>query len=68
MKIIRFKTLDSTNLYLHNLLEEGVDIVDKFIRIIKTQNIKNFRVSLIGYLIESIIISRKFIFITYLTA
>lgn len=26
MKIIRFKTLDSTNSYLQNLLEEGVDV------------------------------------------
>lgn len=40
--------------------------VDKLIRIIKTQNIKNFRVSLIGYLIASVKISRKFIFITLL--
>ena len=40
--------------------------VYKLIRIIKTQNIKNFLVSLIGYLIASIIISRKSIFITYL--
>ena len=38
--------------------------VDKLIIIIKAQNIKNFRVSLIGNLIASIIISRKFIFIT----
>ena len=39
-------------------------IVDKLIIIIKAQNIKNFRVSLIGNLIASIIISRNFILIT----
>ena len=31
MKIIRFKTLDSTNKYLQNLLEEGVDIIDNVV-------------------------------------
>ena len=31
MKITRFKTLDSTNKYLQNLLEEGVDIVDNIV-------------------------------------
>lgn len=31
MKIIRFKTLHSTNLYLQNLLSEGVDIVDNVV-------------------------------------
>ena len=31
MKITRFKTLDSTNKYLQNLLEEGVDIVDNVV-------------------------------------
>jgi hypothetical protein len=39
-------------------------IVDKLIRIIKAQYIKNFLVSLIGYLMASVIISRKLIFIT----
>ena len=38
-------------------------IVDKLINIIKAQNIKNFRVSLIGYLMASVIISRKFNFV-----
>jgi BirA family biotin operon repressor/biotin-[acetyl-CoA-carboxylase] ligase len=31
MKITRFKTLDSTNKYLQNLLEEGKDIVDNVV-------------------------------------
>ena len=31
MKITRFKTLESTNAYLQNLLNEGVDIVDNII-------------------------------------
>lgn len=31
MKITRFRTLDSTNKYLQNLLEEGVDIVDNIV-------------------------------------
>ena len=31
MKITRFKTLDSTNKYLQNLLEECVDIVDNVV-------------------------------------
>ena len=31
MKITCFKTLDSTNKYLQNLLEEGVDIVDNIV-------------------------------------
>ena len=31
MKIIHFKTLDSTNKYLQNLLEEGVDIIDNVV-------------------------------------
>ena len=31
MKITRFKTLDSTNKYLQNLLEEGADIVDNVV-------------------------------------
>jgi BirA family biotin operon repressor/biotin-[acetyl-CoA-carboxylase] ligase len=31
MKITRFKTLDSTNKYLQNLLEEGNDIVDNVV-------------------------------------
>ena len=31
MKITRFKTLESTNAYLQNLLNEGVDIVDNIV-------------------------------------
>ena len=31
MKITRFKNIDSTNLYLQNLLEEGADIVDNVV-------------------------------------
>ena len=31
MKITRFKNIDSTNKYLQNLLEEGVDIVDNIV-------------------------------------
>ena len=31
MKITRFKTLESTNQYLQNLLNEGIDIVDNIV-------------------------------------